>query len=222
MFQTENPKSKIVELPYLPCVAFFAAVWQAEEVRLEVCEHFPKQTHRNRTYLLGANGVVCLTVPVRHKDTKQPMRDVKIDYDQRWANVHWRTIASAYGKSPFFDYYAPELESVFTRQSVFLLDLNEELLTICLSFLQKKIQLTFTQKYEPLPLEGFQDLRNRISAEKRGEVLPFFEPVPYIQNFGKEFVSNLSILDLLFSEGNFASDIIRQSIPDKSGEQIGR
>lgn len=56
-----------IELHYLPCLAYMTLLTQGEQkLSFEVMEHFPKQTYRNRTYILGANGVEFLSVPVVH------------------------------------------------------------------------------------------------------------------------------------------------------------
>ena len=43
------------------------------------------------------------------KHGKIAIKDVRIDYSQKWLNNHWRTITSAYRNAPFFEYYADDL-----------------------------------------------------------------------------------------------------------------
>jgi hypothetical protein len=58
---------------------------------------------------------------------------------------------------------------------------------------------------------GIFDARNTINPKKLIERDFFYNPVPYQQNFGNEFVPNLSILDLLFCRGNQALEILKKS-----------
>ena len=49
---------------YLAPVSHYSAYYRADEVQLEVCDHFVKQTLRNRCYIDSPNGALALTVPV--------------------------------------------------------------------------------------------------------------------------------------------------------------
>jgi hypothetical protein len=55
------------------------------------------------------------------------------------------------------------------------------------------------------------DLRSKIHPKIDFNKNGFFEPYGYNQIFGREFVNNLSILDLLFCEGRNASEVIKNS-----------
>ena len=74
-----------VKLPtaYLPNIAYFACLEQSGKVFIEAHEHYVKQSYRNRTYILTANGVIRLTIPVIHHG-KVPIQVLEIDYRQRW------------------------------------------------------------------------------------------------------------------------------------------
>ena len=56
------------------------------------------------------------------------------------------------------------------------------------------------------------DLRGIISPKTEISGYDFFSPEPYPQIFGKDFVANLSVLDLLFCEGPNARTIIKKSV----------
>jgi hypothetical protein len=45
-----------IEIQYLPCLEYVSLLIHSNHVEFEVMENFPKQTFRNRTFLLGANG----------------------------------------------------------------------------------------------------------------------------------------------------------------------
>src|SRR5688572_27151690 len=96
----------LIEAHYLPSLAYFSALSSAQEMIVEKFEQYEKQTFRNRAKINTVNGLVTLTVPVTAKHGKPLIADIRIDHAQKWLNNHWRTIQSAYGKAPFFEYYA--------------------------------------------------------------------------------------------------------------------
>jgi len=120
----------MVVLPtaYLAPEGWYEAYFGAEEVQIEVQESFVKQTYRNRCLIHDAQGhEVTLTVPVMKVEHKQLTRDVQISYQQHWQHQHWMALKSAYGKSPYWDYYADFFAPFYTRETKWLVELNEGL-----------------------------------------------------------------------------------------------
>jgi hypothetical protein len=64
-------------------------------------------------------------------------------------------------------------------------------------------------------VENSGDLRSSISAKKPYSERSFYQPAPYYQVFGNQFVENLSLIDLLFCEGPRSPIIISQSAMKK-------
>jgi hypothetical protein len=139
------------------------------------------------------------------------MADVKIDYKQKWLNNHWRTIQTAYGNAPFFEYYAPELQHILFKKPVFLYDLNLELMTLCLKWLKMKAALEESPVYEKTLPSGVRDLRGLINPKKEDGCNRFYKSIEYQQVFGSKFVPNLSLIDLIFNQGPGAWDIVKAS-----------
>jgi hypothetical protein len=143
--------------------------------------------------------------------SKRVITDVRIDYSQKWLNAHWRTIQTGYGKAPFFEYYAPDLNEVLFKKSVFLYDLNFQIMTLCLKWLRKEAAVTETRSYELTPSAGVKDLRGLINPKKEDGCNRFYESIEYQQVFGSKFVPNLSLIDLIFNKGPDAWDIVKAS-----------
>ena len=208
-YQQEGSESAVLlELHYLPCLAYFTAIQPFDVVRLEAAEHYQKQSYRNRCYVLTANGVERLTVPVLDGTHRQPVRAVRIDNRQPWGERQWRTLEAAYRKAPFFDQYAPELEATLRRVHPSLFDLSLELLTMCLHWLSWRKKLILTEVFEKEEVANSVDLRNQVvprGADKSGR---FYRPQSYMQNFGTIFVPNLSVIDLFFCQGPLAAEIL--------------
>ena len=142
---------------------------------------------------------------------KIPIQEVRIDYAQKWMNLHWRAIQSGYGKAPFFDYYADYFKNEIYSGEVYLYELNKRLLTLCLKLLGIHVSITYSEKYGKNAPEGILDMRSVILPKTDIQNLSWFQARPYYQLFGKDFVPNLSILDLLFCTGPDASGISKES-----------
>ena len=205
--------SLLIEPHYFPSVAYVALLAQHTENKLEVYEHYPKQTYRNRCYIQGANRVQLLSVPVKKTSGKVLTKDVVIDNSVAWRHHHWRTIRSAYGNAPFFDFFASDFHDMLFQKSHFLIDLTIPILTKCLEILQlPNSRLTHSPHYQKVLTGGSFDARNVFRTALPPTWPTFFRPMPYPQVFGKDFVPNLSVIDLLFCEGSQANSIIRRSI----------
>nr|WP_262893175.1 WbqC family protein [Spirosoma validum] len=185
---------------------------QFGDVRLEAHEHYQKQSYRNRCYVLTANKVDVLTVPVQKGTHHLPIRDLRIDNGQHWQLHHWRCLQAAYGKAPFFEYYAPDFEWVYRKNWTYLFDLNYELLTICLKLMQVRIALDLTDWYDKTAPIGLFDARSKVNPRNGSESYVFHQPVAYSQNFGQKFVPNLSVIDLLFCQGPAATDVLKAGL----------
>jgi len=133
----------------------------------------------------------------------------------QWGKYHVRAILSAYGKSPFYEYFADDFLNIINKKHRFLFDLNMEILLKCFEFLDIHPNIDFTKKYEKELTSDVLDSRELIDLKKPNKRKLFFQPTPYYQVFGINFKENMSIIDLLFCEGPNAMHIIRQSAKPK-------
>ncbi len=148
-----------------------------------------------------------LSIPVKKGAQQQSITEVDIDYKNDWHNLHWRSIKSAYGRTPFFEFYADEFRAAFQQPPQKLFDFNLKLLTICLKAIgiPAKFEQTTAFQYE---YPDALDLRSAISPKKTDR----FSYVPYWQVFGNKFIANLSILDLLFNKGPETKQHLLQAV----------
>ena len=201
----------LIELHYLPSLEYFCCLLPYEQIKLEGHEHFIKQTFRNRCYIQGANNVQMLNIPVVRGRSKTLMKDLKTDNRQTWRQQHRRSLKSAYGNAPFFEFYEPQLHRHYSKEAKFLVDFTLPLLTLCLEWVNIQPDIVWTGMYEKNPSEAISDLRSVISAKTHYTERPFYQPEPYPQVFGKNFAPNLSIVDLLSCEGPNAASVLRRS-----------
>jgi hypothetical protein len=204
-------KSILIELQYLPSIAFFSCLEGKEELILEADEFFEKQTFRNRTHLLSSQQIEVMTVPLLGANKKVKSRDIRIDNSQTWNKKHWRSIQTCYGKSPFFEFFADDFKRIYEKGYDFLWDLNLDLLTICLKITGQKIRITENVRYEKNISENVMDARSLIHPKKPDYLNHFYEPKAYAQSFGNNFESNLSVVELLMNEGPHSKMVIQQS-----------
>ena len=203
----------LIELHYLPCIAYFSYIASFENVLIDIGEEYSKQSYRNRCRINGANKVENLIIPVKKRDHKQRFSEVEIDYSQKWLNSHIRAIQSAYGKAPFFEYYAEDIFEIYQARPQRLMDLNQKFLTKCLELLELQINIDLVDSINIFSNKEVYNAKNVINPKK---ILPedsLFYPQKYFQVFGKNFVPNISVIDLIFCEGPGAGRVIKDSIP---------
>jgi hypothetical protein len=205
-------KSILIELHYLPSIAFFSSLEGKDKLILEANEFFEKQTYRNRCLFLSSQQTEVLTVPLQGANKKIKTKDIRIDKTQNWKQKHWRTIRTCYGKSPFFEFFADDFNLIFSKKHDFLWDLNMDLLTICLKIIGQNIEITESVRYEKQISGNVIDARSLIHPKKENSLKQFYHPTPYGQSFGNTFEPNLSVIDLLLNEGPNAKTVIQQSI----------
>jgi hypothetical protein len=203
-------RTLLIEPHYLGSLEYFVLIRQYDTVLWEVREHFMKQTYRNRAVVLTSNGPQNLIVPVKYARTTA-LADVRIEYSERWVKDHWGAIYSGYGKAPFFDYFGPDFQRILEKRPAFLIDLCHEMMTLCLKCLQIDRPIVWTKSYEKGAKEGANDYRNLIHPKKAFGERSIYKSYPYFQIFGKEFVPNLSVLDLLLSLGNESPKVLENS-----------
>jgi hypothetical protein len=199
---------------YWPNLHYFYYVLHAEQVLIEQHENYQKQSYRNRTLILTANGVLPLSIPVKKRGAKELTRDLQISYQENWQIRHWRAILSAYKNSPFFDYFEEEIHYFYNTRVEGLLEYNQLQLQLLLRLLKLKKQIALSPEFtksvtDSMDLRFITDPKTDFREDPRVQELL---GRPYYQTFGDRpgFHPNLSILDLLFNTGlesiNYLSD----------------
>ena len=196
----------IIHPTYFPSISHYIAMLQADLVTLEMEDNFQKQTNRNRMYIYSPNGVQLLNIPVKHSiDKHQKYKDVRIENDFGWQKNHFKSLEAAYRTSPFFEYFEDDFRPLFEKKHEFLMDLNLETFELVNDALgvQNKNEKTDEYFHEVTNLKDFRSLANGKKDTTQIE--------EYTQVFNEKhgFINNLSILDLLFNEGRYAVDYLK-------------
>ncbi len=228
----------LLSTTYFGPVQWYQKLHRSERVLIEKHESFVKQTYRNRCVIATANGAQTLSLPTCHRkditlrskgdedsclsspftDTTSSHRGERggllitstlVSNHGNWQHQHWNAIASAYGESAFFDYYADDLRPFFSGQWPSLFEFNMAITRKMCELLDICPNIEYTSEYIPaekLAADGsITDLREAIRPKNP---LPddAFHPKEYYQVYGSRhgFLPNMSILDLLLNMGNEA------------------
>lgn len=184
---------------YFPNVAHFVAMLQAEHIVFEVCDNYQKQTYRNRTSIFGANGKLNLNVPVIYSQkNRQLFSEVNISNDESWQTQHLKSLESAYRTSPFFEFYIDDLIPLFELEFTNIMDFNFKCLEAIFDCLQLTFSYTKTRHFELNP-KDIVDARPLVNSRK--EIPQHFNSYAQVFDLKHGYLSNLSILDLLFNQG---------------------
>ncbi|MBO8151636.1 MAG: WbqC family protein [Candidatus Marinimicrobia bacterium] len=220
-----------------PWLGYFAKIMQSDIFVFFDDVQFKKNEYQNRNRIKTDRGWMWLTVPVVH-NFGQKINEVQIDNKQKWKKKHLNTLITYYRKAPFFNSLFAELKELYSRKYELLIDFNIATIEWILKKLkiEKKILLSSSLNYNPdqLPLSADEKLinilkiintetylsgqggKNYLNLElfKDNGIKVIFQdfrhPV-YHQLYG-DFIPNLSILDLLFNEGENSINIITKGI----------
>lgn len=196
-----NMNKAILELSYLPNVVWFKNYLKHEIILVEQEENFVKSTFRNRCEIAGANGKQKLSIPILGgRDHHQLYKNVKIDNRVPWQKIHWQSIRSAYGSTPFFEFYAERFQPYYEKEFEFLFEFNHELLKTVLKILKTDKSFELTSVFEKKP-EGTLDLRGKKAVESSKR---YYQPFEERNGFQK----NLSVIDVIFNLGPQAKEYL--------------
>lgn len=187
-----------------PNIYWWALAAQADVVCFDKAEHFQKMTYRNRYYISGSGGLIQLSVPLAGGRNQHVSMDMaEISARDNWQLQHWRTIVSVYRRAAYFEFYEMELQHLFETTFLHLADFNMATIHWLKKQLKLQFEETFVTQYTKEYAAEKKDLRVMLPGLEKSTNFNF--PL-YYQLFQERtgFLPNLSMLDLLFSEGPYA------------------
>jgi hypothetical protein len=216
---------------YLPWLGLFHKIAMADAfVSFNQVQYLPKDWN-NRNKIKTHSGPSWLTVPVLksgHRDKK--LTEIEINSSINWQRKHWKTMAMSYKKAPFFDMYAEFFEDVYMNKKwQYLCELNDYMLRWFLKILN--IETTFYDASNHAFKGKKNDLVLDMCTQMKADVYIFgamgkdyadidafttvgIEPMfqeykhPEYSQLHGEFISHLSIVDLLFNHGPDSLNIL--------------
>lgn len=214
---------------YLPYLGFFHKIIKSDAFVLLDNAQFEKGNFYNRNKINSNSGEVLLTVPVTLESFQTTINDVKIT-SFKWQKKHYKTILQSYQKAPFFSDHRVFLEECFLENKwEKLADLNIFMIKYFLSYLDISIPVYKVSEMDIVSekTERLNDICKSLNATsylsgpsgKKYLVESIFQKSnieieyqsfnhPIYKSIHKEFLPNMSILDLLMNEGKDSKTII--------------
>ena len=220
-----TPATALLSTTYFGPIQWYQKLYRYDQVLIERHETFLKQTYRNRCLISTTQGIQALTVPVEApsslpegKASDRESGKIRISDHGNWRHLHWQALQSAYGDSPFFEFYADDLRPFFEQRWTYLFDFNEAIRQKICDLIDIHPHVEYTTEYLPnnsnfkfqtsnfklqtSNFKGLTDFRSSINPKHPAEDADF-QPHRYYQVYEQKhgFLPNLSILDLLFNMG---------------------
>jgi len=220
----------ILQPGYLPWLGFFEQLARADVFVVYDDVQFEKGGWRNRNRIKTPQGAQWLSVPVLTKNEGFPLiRDVCINRKEAWGGKHVKSLRQNYGKAPYFQDYAPELFSILERDWDRLHDLNLELIGWLAGKMGIATEMVLASEldipgvrterliriirhlggdafYEGAAGKNYIDPQEFLDQGITVIFQDYMHPV-YPQLYG-DFISHLSVVDLLFNCGPESRDIL--------------
>jgi hypothetical protein len=184
---------------YFAPIAQYHLIRKHQKFVIDGKEHFVKRSNRNRCTILGANGPLQLSIPLKKYSHTDKTEDIRISYEEDWQSLHWKSIQAAYSNSAYFEFYEDEFKEFFENKPTdVLMEFNEFLEDRILQLIEVDVEKERASSYKE------QEPNWRTLLEKQNQKLienSFFPHYQQVFTEAGEFHPNLSIIDLLFNLG---------------------
>src|SRR3990167_11453744 len=217
---------------YFPWIGFFDMVDQCDILVFYDDAQYSKGTWQNRNRIKTYSGVKWLTVGSdRHYTLGMKIHEIKVHLSNGWKEKNLNQIRQAYHQAPFFSEYFPVVSGFISSDFTRLIDYTSGSIRLITDVIGIKTRFMSSLALNSIKSEGTQkviDICKAAGAEeyfdgstgrdlydtefflKQGIMISFHEyRHPTYQQCFVEFVSHLSILDLLFNEGPNSLAVIR-------------
>ncbi|MFN0201534.1 MAG: WbqC family protein [Bacteroidia bacterium] len=231
----KSHKVVITQSNYLPWKGYFDAIHLADEFVIYDDMQYTRRDWRNRNKIKTPNGLQWLTIPVEVKGKfEQKINETKVS-DKNWNKNHWKTLTYAYSKAPYFETYKAFFEQLYlTIRTDNLSEINVLFLTEIAKLL--KINANFRLSSEFILKEerterlldicetlGATDYYSGAAAkaymneqlfQEKNINLHYFDYANYPEyaQLYPPFSHNVTILDLIFNEGENALNFMKSKI----------
>jgi hypothetical protein len=231
-FGGDQIKATIYQPTYLPWSGFFGMIDLVDVFVIFDDVQFVKDSWQRRNKLKFQNSERWISVPII-KNFGQKINQVKINNSINWRDDHSNKIYDYYNKSPFYDDYESKIHSFYEREWEYLVDLN---MTI-IKDLSKILGLNIPKFVKSSEIDGDKGQKtDRILyiLEKIGADESIVGPTartytdkqkfadkniqlywyefnhPVYPQLEEEFIPYLSVIDLIFNNGENAINYIRK------------
>ncbi len=206
---------------YLPWLGYFHKIVLSDIFVVMDDVQFEKNSFINRNRVLSGGKELMLTIPVRLKGhTDKTIADIEVS-DHFWRKKHLKSIEQAYCKAPYFDTVYPLIAPILEKEHRFLVEYVSELTAIFLDYLDIRTKILLASELEitSRKLDYVIELTQKVDGDifvfgalgkdygdidqlNRYGIKPYFQEYchPVYRQLSREFVYNMSILDIMFNE----------------------
>jgi hypothetical protein len=225
-FPQEMKRVAIIQPNYIPWKGYFDVIAMVDEFILYDDAPYNKNSWRNRNCIKTRKGTAWLTIPVLTSGRfGQPIREVRVA-NPLWPSKHWKTLRQAYARAQHFEELAPVLKNLYDRaaEEPLLFRVNRLFLEGLCGLLGIQARLSSSGDYELLGDRtgrlvglcrqvGASEYLSGPAARAYLDESQFadagievrwmsYEGYPvYRQLHTPPFVHEVTVLDLLFTEG---------------------
>ena len=185
----------------LGSTAYYALIAAADSVVIDCRMNFDKRFKSiHRCTIDGANNTSVLTIPIQKPQSlsKAKWSDIIISSHGAWWNEFLTALHSAYGRTPFFEFYIDDFAPLFTKNTagMSILELDIKLDQLMLRLLQIDTPVTYLTDFDKTGFRGSQSEFNN-SLEQSVKIVEYYQ----IRALKHGFKPLLSAVDLLFNMG---------------------
>ncbi|WP_438422361.1 WbqC family protein [Aquimarina macrocephali] len=113
-------KIAISQSNYIPWKGYFDMINMVDVFVLYDEVQYTKNDWRNRNILKTNKGLEWITIPVKQNNLDQRVDETKV-FLPKWNVKHWKTLQAVYGKAPFFRKYRERFEKLYLEIDTLLL-----------------------------------------------------------------------------------------------------
>lgn len=188
---------------YYGSIAYYASMAAYGHAVIDADAIFDKrQKAVHRCDIADTHGPVQLTVPVSkpHGIARARWSDVAVSGHGAWWHVHRVTLESAYGRSPFFEFYIDRFLPFLTKGVIdrypTVAALNLAIDAEIRSILLLETAVSSSESYNSY--HSYHSYNSSNSYDRFSRAMP---PYWQVRGASQGFIANLSILDLIFNLG---------------------
>ena len=188
-----TPEAVLLPALLFPPVSYYAVMSAAKCAAIDTEMRYDKSFKGiHRFTIADTRGILRLTVPVAHKSEQNKWKEVTVSSHGRWWETMPVALESAYGRTPFFEFYIDRFRKLFSPEPVTVTEL-------CLRAdeIVRQILLINTPV---LNVDKIEKAKSYLSFdfEKASDFLPHYWQ---IREDSLGFIGRLSVLDLIFNLG---------------------
>lgn len=197
----------VLPTAYFAPVSYYAALFHEDDIVIEACEHYVKQTLRNRCIIATNQGPQVLSINVQKGNRPQtPIREIYLSDHGNWMHQHLYSLATYYGNSPFYEFYIDEIKEVMQQgHDGTLFSLNEALRAKMCELIGFDPKIRYSEQWMGIDWAKGE----RLKASEKFCLNPYYQ-VSMCEG-KKPFQADMSILDLLFNMGPESVLVLKNS-----------